>query len=200
MNFRMCVSVSIIVSCIPGSANDLGPSGLGTHQGVQASDTSIQPPTQSAPLRTPAAPPPSTAASTSPRQGVPSPSETLVFSDLPNFDSSLAKSLTSARETITITSADRVTLRQMPTRLEKWLAAVDDGGGKIETVPLDTTEPQSRSLTLIFSVLGAIRTVRDLSRTQQYVEARKYDAKIFYRSDSSGDRIMDRIELVRRPR
>lgn len=124
----------------------------------------------------------------------------VVFNDLPAFDRALSQSLSNAKAPVVVTSADRITLRQIPPRLEKWLAAVDDSGGKIETLPVDGAEPQTRSLGLIFALIGAIRQAREFAKDHIYSDARNFDAKIFYRLDSSGDRVMERVELVRRAR
>lgn len=124
----------------------------------------------------------------------------LVFADLPSFDRQLAESLSDAKAPVVVTSADHISLRQMPPRLGKWLAAVDASGGKIETVSVDPKEAKTRSLGLLFSLIGAIRQVHEYTKKQQYDDARNFDAKIFYKRDSKGDRVMDRVELVPRKR
>ncbi len=125
----------------------------------------------------------------------------VVFNDLPSFDRELGQSLSGAKDPVVVTSADRIALQKLPPRLEKWLAAVDDGGGKIETVAENpAAEPQTRSIGLIFALIGAIRQAREFTREHQYSEARNFDAKIIYRTDAGGDRVMESIELVRRQR
>lgn len=124
----------------------------------------------------------------------------VVFADLPTFDRQLAQTLSGTKDPVVITSADRITLRQMPPRLEKWLAAVDEGGGRIEMQSADPGEMQARSLGLVMALIGAIREARALAQQQQYAEARQFDAKIYYRLDAGGDRVLERIELTRRQR
>jgi hypothetical protein len=75
---------------------------------------------------------------------------------------------------------------------------VDDSGGKIEMQSVDPAEPQTRSLGLIFALIGAIRQARDFAKAQIYSEARNFNAKIFYKLDANGDRVMERVEWVRR--
>ena len=72
--------------------------------------------------------------------------------------------------------------------------------GRIETHSTDPGELQGRSLGLVVALIGAIREARALSQQQQYAEARQFDAKIYYRQDASGDRVLERIELTRRQR
>jgi hypothetical protein len=155
-----------------------------------ATDAGVQPASQ---VSTPS---PTSSTSTS----APAGRRPVAFSDLPSFDRELAQSLSGAKDPVVVMSADRIPLRQMPPRLEKWLAAVDDSGGKIDTHSLDPAEPQTRSIGLIFTLIGAIRQAREFAKQQQYAEARNFDAKIFYRLDASGDRVMDRLELIRRQR
>ena len=135
-------------------------------------------------------PPPSDAA----------PLRPVVFSDLAAIDRALAQSLTDAKSPVVVTSADHISMRQMPPRLEKWLAAVDDSGGRIETQSIDPSEPQRRFLGLIIALIGAIRQAREFVKQEQSAEARNFDAKIFYRRDANGDRVMERVEWVRRQR
>jgi hypothetical protein len=122
----------------------------------------------------------------------------LVFADLPGFDRELSNRLNRASAPVVITSADHITLRQMPTRLEKWLSVVDSSGGKIEVQAADASEPQTRSLGLIITLLGALRQIREAQRDLMYAEARNFDARILYRLDSKGDRVVERVEMIRR--
>ena len=120
------------------------------------------------------------------------------FTDLPTFDRELSTSLSGAKAPVVVTSADRILLQKMPPRLEKWLAAVDDSGGKIETQSVDPGAVQTRAIGLIFALISAIRTAREFAKENVYAEARKYDAKIFYKTDAGGDRVVERVEWTPR--
>ena len=128
-----------------------------------------------------------------------SPAKPLVFIDLPAFDRDLSQSLSKAKSPVVVTSAEAVTLKQIPSRLEKWLAAVDSSGGKIETENIDGAEPSTRSIGLILSLLGGLKTLVDyVKENSGYSDARNFNAKIYYRVDAKGERVMDRLEMVRR--
>jgi len=57
-----------------------------------------------------------------------------------------------------------------------------------------------RFIGLFFTLLGAIRQVRELAKAQQYAEARNFNVQIYSRTDTSGDRVVVRVEWVPRPR
>jgi len=138
---------------------------------------------------------PATQAATPPAQ---KPGPSVEFADLPAFDRALSTSLSSAKAPVVVTSADRIQLQKLPPRLEKWLAAVDDSGGKIETQSVDPGALQTRAIGLIFALISAIRTAREFAKENIYAEARKYDAKIFYKTDPGGERVVDRVEWTPR--
>jgi len=123
----------------------------------------------------------------------------VVFSDLHTFDRELAQSLTAARDPVVVTSADRITQRQMPPRLEKWLAAVDDSGGKIETQSVDQAG-RSRARWASSSRSSARSGRRANSPSSNNTQRPEISTQKSYRLDASGDRVMERVEWSRRQR
>ncbi|MBM3366812.1 MAG: hypothetical protein FJY43_00780 [Betaproteobacteria bacterium] len=123
----------------------------------------------------------------------------MVFSDLHTFDRELAQSLTAARDPVVVTSADRITQRQMPPRLEKWLAAVDDSGGKIETQSVDQAG-RSRARWASSSRSSARSGRRANSPSSNNTQRPEISTQKSYRLDASGDRVMERVEWSRRQR
>ena len=187
----------VILSCCVAA-------GCATEAGVpaQAGSSTPQPVSQApAPVAQPPRPAPP-ASVVPPTQSVKPPAQkpgaSVEFFDLPVFDRQLATSLTGATAPVVVTSADRILLQNMPPRLEKWLAAVDDSGGKIETHSVDPGAVQTRSIGLIFALISAIRTAREFAKENVYAEARKFDAKIFYKTDAGGDRVVERVEWTPR--
>jgi hypothetical protein len=59
------------------------------------------------------------------------PKETLTFVDTKNFDNEFAASLASKKTPITVDFYSPITPNSIPPRLEKWMAMVETGGGKI---------------------------------------------------------------------
>jgi hypothetical protein len=79
--------------------------GCATEAGIQPDSQSVAPGAPSA-----QAPAPSSPAAPGVRRPV-------VFSDLPNFDRDLGQSLSGAKDPVVVTSADHISLRQLPPRL-----------------------------------------------------------------------------------
>lgn len=119
------------------------------------------------------------------------------FNDMQSFDKELAKSLTDRPEKITVTVDDRIPLKDMPGRVDKWLAAVDNGGGKV-TVKSETPEPRTRAIPLIGIAISAFQLYKDHAKDSQYDAAKAYDATVYYKRDANGDRLVERIEMLRR--
>lgn len=125
---------------------------------------------------------------------------TIPFNDIQSFDSKLNGTLAKRPEKLVVTLEDRVTLKEMPTRINKWLTAVDNTGGKVVVLPLDSGEKQeikTRALPLLslFSVFGALR---EFVGNMTYSPAKDYNAVIYYKRDDTGDRLVDHVEMVRR--
>lgn len=120
------------------------------------------------------------------------------FNDIQNFDKELERSLKANPDKVTVLVEDRISLKDMPPRVDKWLAAVDSGGGKVN-VKSDVPEVRSRALPLIGAAISAFQFFREHAKEAQYNAAKSYDATVFYKRDANGDRIVDRIEMQRRP-
>ena len=123
----------------------------------------------------------------------------VTFNDLQAFDRLLEKSLKSDSEKVVVVMEDRVPLKEMPQRVDKWLAAVDNNGGKVN-VKSDTPEIRTRALPLLGIAISAYQFFKENAKDAHYEAARDYDATVVYKRDPNGDRVVDRIEMTRRPR
>lgn len=123
----------------------------------------------------------------------------LTFNDIQTFDKEMEKSLKGNPEKVTVVVEDRVPLKEMPPRVDKWLAAVDNGGGKVN-VKSDVPELRTRALPLLGAAFTAYQFFKESAKDAQYDAAKAYDATVIYKRDANGDRVVDRIEMSRRPR
>jgi len=87
----------------------------------------------------------------------------------------------------------------VPPRLEKWLAAVDDSGGKIETQSVDQAG-RSRARWASSSRSSARSGRRANSPSSNNTQRPEISTQKSYRLDASGDRVMERVEWSRRQR
>jgi hypothetical protein len=113
----------------------------------------------------------------------------LTFLDSAIFDRKLSKALTTRHMPVMITpSAEAgMSVNNLPIRLDRWLSAVYDAGGKVETVP---TGPRARGL--ISEAISLVMMFVGQSREQElYAPVTKYDATIYYRqTDGTIERII----------
>lgn len=121
------------------------------------------------------------------------------FNDMQGFDKELSRSLKNNPDKVTVVIEDRIPLKDMPNRVDKWLAAVDNGGGKVK-ITSDVPEPKTRALPVIGIAISAFQFFKEQAKEAQYDAAKSYDATVYYKRDANGDRIVDRIEMSRRNR
>ena len=113
----------------------------------------------------------------------PAPGETvpdaLDFFDSSAFDHQLNHALSVGHPKVTVTFPAAVTLNNIPPRLDKWLSAVQETGGRVQAAP----EPEGRGiLEEIFSFF--VRVYERLASACVYAPAEAYDALILYAKDT----------------
>lgn len=104
------------------------------------------------------------------------------FIDLSSFDKNLNQAMKDGTNTITVSSAQPYELNNIPERLEKWLAAVEDSGGEIKVeADEDPDGIKSRGVALVvigvvMKMFGVIRSDITYRPTKDYASATlKYD-------------------------
>jgi hypothetical protein len=79
--------------------------------------------------------------------------------------------------------------------LDRWIAKAAEGG-KVEIMPMPSNRFFAISLiSMAFSSMGVWEKFREESA---YEQAKKYDIKIFYKKEASGDMIIEKIVMNRR--
>ena len=129
------------------------------------------------------------------------PQSALQFVDLQGFDRDLAHSLAAPLPKVEVAFVDRVAPSALPERIQKWMASVEAGGGKVRMVPPKSTV-SSRSPMLLISALSTLwsasKMAKDISVSSQFRAAQAYDADIILRLDDKGDTQVDRITFTQR--
>lgn len=124
----------------------------------------------------------------------------LQFVDLQRFDQELSGSLGAPLPRVEVSFYDRVVPSAMPERLQKWMAAVEAGGGKVKVTP-PPSSVTTRSPIALISAISALWTankmVREASTEAQFRVARAYDAEVVLRQDARGDTVIDKVVFVR---
>lgn len=128
------------------------------------------------------------------------PQSRLNFMDLQRFDQELAGSLSAPLPRVEVAFYDRVVPSTLPERLQKWMASVEAGGGKVKVTP-PPSSVTARSPIAIISAISALwsanKMVRDAANEAQFRAARAYDAEVVLKQDNKGDTVIDRIVFVR---
>lgn len=123
-------------------------------------------------------------------------SEKVMFIDSRIFDVELFKYLDAGKDSVEIRIAGHIALSDIPPRLDRWISKSAEGGGKVEILPMPATRMFIFSLiSMAFSSMGIWEKFREESA---YEKAKKYDVKIFYKKDSTGDMIIEKIVMSKR--
>jgi len=129
------------------------------------------------------------------------PKPQLQFVDLQVFDRALGGALGAPLPRVDVAFYDRVTPSALPERLQKWMAAVEAGGGAIKVMPPPSTVTAKSPFLLISaisSMWSASRAAREYSHEAEVKAARDYDAEIILRQDDRGDTLVDKVVFLRR--
>lgn len=123
------------------------------------------------------------------------------FTDLPIFDRELSTMLGTPAPTVNVAFYDRVKPSDLPDRLQRWMAAVESGGGKVKVTPPPSTVTAKNPF-LLLSAVNAIFNISKASKAAAvaalYKSAETYDADIQLKVDDKGDTVVDRVVFSQR--
>ena len=123
------------------------------------------------------------------------------FIDVASFDSQLASSLHQQLPRVDVQFYDRITPSQMPPRLQRWLAEVEQGSGKV-AVTMPPNSVAAKTPFLIVSALSSLWTAQKLAReagqAAELRTARKYNAELKLKTDEHGEIAIDRVVFTPR--
>ena len=109
------------------------------------------------------------------------------FIDSSVFDSDLHDALSKETGTVYVTPAVPFLVNKIPPRMDKWLAAVKKGGGKV--VARQDRAVATRSLiSMAFDV--AVALYGQIAETMLYAPAEQYDATVYYGAEGKVERVL----------
>lgn len=124
----------------------------------------------------------------------------LTFIDIGRFDTELASSLSSGHPSVDILFYEKISPNKLPDRLQHWLTAVENSGGKVR-VELPPQDPPSRSILTVLGLLGtAYSALKDYMAQQPpriFQAAKGRDAVINLERGPSGELVVGKIQFVR---
>jgi hypothetical protein len=130
------------------------------------------------------------------RAGAQERSDPIRFIDLSKFDSDLYRALEAGSSPVVVTFYEKTSPNAMPTRLQKWLSAVEKSGGRIDVEP-PPDEPRPRSPALLLGLLGAlwssIKAWGEIREEAMLAAARSRHAVIALERNAAGDVVVARV-------
>lgn len=119
----------------------------------------------------------------------------LTFMDSKLFDAKLSRELASGKDQVEIEISGRVSLNDIPPRIDRWVVKSAEDG-KVELLP---SEPKTRFfLSLIPMVFSAFGSLKNMQEEKMFDQATKYDTKIYYKKEDSGETIIEKIVMTKR--
>ncbi len=129
------------------------------------------------------------------------PKPDLQFVDLQGFDRDLGSSLGAPLAKVDVAFYDRISPNALPERLQRWMAAVEKGGGTVKVVPpkpsVGTRSPMLL-ISAITSLWSASNMAKEMSANAQFKAAQAYDVDVLLKLDDRGDSVVDKVVFVKR--
>ena len=129
------------------------------------------------------------------------PKSALQFLDIEGFDRDLAASMLAPLPKVEVTFYDRITPSALPDRLQRWLAAVEAGGGTVKVVPPKSNITAKNPFLLISAIStlwSGSKMVKEISTQTQFNAAQVFSAEILLKQSDTGDSVVDRIIFLQR--
>lgn len=125
----------------------------------------------------------------------------LTFIDIGRFDNDLQKALTSQEKEIKVSFYDKISPNNTPERLQKWLSAVEKGGGVVQIEPppgeLVARDPLS-VVQLLGGLWNALQTGLELNQSKLFDSTRGHDAVISLERNAKGEAVISKISFKKK--
>jgi len=116
------------------------------------------------------------------------PSSYLKYIDTNQFDQQLSQSMQQDQREIEIETLSPFSSNNIPSRLNNWLSMISENGGTIKTEPAEGER-----------ILGTLKLIFNSIYNQgKYKPAAKYDAKLIYRRNESGEAMIEKVIFTNR--
>ncbi|MCX7206032.1 MAG: hypothetical protein NT086_08630 [Proteobacteria bacterium] len=138
------------------------------------------------------------ACASGPRETAATPQADIKFVDYKGFDRDLISSLTAPLPKIQVAFYEQITPNALPERLQKWMAAVEANGGRVDiTVPKSNSTISGKNplliISLITSLWSANKMVQEVSGEAQFNAASLYNAEVILKYDDKNKMVIDKV-------
>ena len=127
----------------------------------------------------------------------------LTFLDLPRFDKDLAQALQTDPAEAVVSFYGKVTPNEVPVRLQKWLTAIEQSGGRVEvSPPPGDVAPRNPVLLmgLVSGLWSAMKTWGEIQDAQMLKAASGHHARLMLNKSEGGEVIIERVVFEKAPR
>ena len=126
---------------------------------------------------------------------------TLSFIDFESFDGDLQRALNAGTDKVTINFLDKPSPNKTPVRLQKWIAKMQDAGGKIQiqTPPNELTPKNPFALiSMITSLWTGNKAIKELNKDTVFSSIDSRNAVIQLERNSKGELLIGQVVFVKR--
>ena len=121
----------------------------------------------------------------------------LTFMDSKLFDMKLGKELEAGKDVVEVDISGRVPLSNIPPRIDNWVVHSAEEG-KVELLQSEPAPKTRFIFSLIPMVFNAFGSLKAMQEERMFDQAKRYDTKIYYKKDETGDTLIDKIVLIKR--
>lgn len=121
----------------------------------------------------------------------------LTFMDSKLFDMKLGKELEAGKDVVEVDISGRVPLSNIPPRIDNWVVHSAEEG-KVELLQSEPAPKTRFIFSLIPMVFSAFGSLKAMQEERMFDQAKRYDTKIYYKKDETGDTLIDKIVLIKR--
>jgi hypothetical protein len=121
----------------------------------------------------------------------------MTFMDSKLFDMKLGKELESGKDVVVVDISGRIPLSNIPPRIDKWVVRSAEEG-KVELLPSEPAPKTRFIFSLIPLVFNAFGSFKSMQEERMIDQAKRYDTKIYYKKDDTGETLIEKIVMTRR--
>lgn len=121
----------------------------------------------------------------------------MTFMDSKLFDMKLGKELESGKDVVVVDISGRIPLSNIPPRIDKWVVRSAEEG-KVELLPSEPAPKTRFIFSLIPMVFNAFGSFKSMQEERMIDQAKRYDTKIYYKKDDTGETLIEKIVMTRR--
>jgi len=122
------------------------------------------------------------------------------FLDLPRFDKELAQALNTDQAEVGVRFYGKVTPNEVPARLQKWLTAIEQSGGRLDVSPPPgdvTPRNPVLLLGLVSGLWSALKTWGEIKDSQMLQASAGHQARLVLNKTEGGEVFIERVVFER---